>query len=291
MTGNALTKTIEEGIDPAALSVASFERFARFITRELGIKMPESKIALVQSRLLRRVRDLHLRDVEQYSEYFFEPTHASEREHLINAITTNKTEFFREPSHFSFLSQVVLPSASRAAAGSGVRFKAWSAGCSSGEEPYTLAMVLAEHASRQPGFDFAILGTDISTKVLAGAQEAIYPQSQTLPVPQELRRKYLLRGRDRSENLVRIVPELRRRVTFHQLNFMDDDYDIREIFEVAFFRNVMIYFDRDTQEAVIRKICRNLVPGGYLFTGHSESLTCLDVPLQAVQASIYRKKG
>jgi chemotaxis protein methyltransferase CheR len=270
------------------LSPASFTRFARFITEELGIKMPESKFTLVQSRLLRRVRELGMQSVEQYGEYFFASSNDEEREHFINAITTNKTDFFREPQHFAFLRDAVLPAAT-AAVGAGHPFKAWSAGCSSGEEPYTLAMVLSEYASRQAGFDFAILGTDVSTRVLSHARNGIYEESQIIPVPPDLRRKYLLASRDKSQRLVRVSPELRRKVSFHRLNLMDAEYGVRDLFHVVFFRNVMIYFDRPTQEAVINKLCRNLVPGGYLFAGHSESLHGLDIPVRLVQTSIYRK--
>lgn len=271
-----------------ALSPEKFARFANFITSELGIKMPGSKLAMVQSRLLRRVRDLRMESVEQYGEYFFASANGEEREHFINAITTNKTDFFREPRHFAFLRDVVLPQLTGAAQRP-VRFKAWSAGCSSGEEPYTLAMVLAEYASRQPGFDFAILGTDISTKVLACARAAVYPESQALPVPAEFRKKYLLRSRAPGQSLVRIVPSLRGKVSLHRLNFMDHDYDIRDMFDAIFFRNVMIYFDRNTQETVINRMCRNLAPGGYFFAGHSESLGGLDIPVHPVETSIYRK--
>jgi chemotaxis protein methyltransferase CheR len=273
---------------PVDLSPASFARFAQFITRELGIKMPESKASLVQSRLLRRVRELRMESVEQYREYFFAEAHADEREHFINAITTNKTDFFREPQHFAYLTGVVLPGA-RAEWTRGKRFTVWSAGCSSGEEPYTLAMVLAEYASREPGFDFTVLGTDVSTRVLELARGAIYPESQTLPIPPEIRKKYLLRSRNQTERLARIVPDLRKKVVLHALNLMDANYGIRETFDAVFFRNVMIYFDRSTQETVINRICRNLAPGGYLFAGHSESLAGLNIPVRPVQTSIYRK--
>ena len=266
-------------------SPATFARIARFITGELGIKMHESKSTLVQSRLLRRARDLGMESVGKYCEYFFACDNAEEREHVINALTTNKTDFFREPEHFGYLCDVVLPTTSPADA----RFKIWSAGCSSGEEPYTLAMVLAEYAGGRHGFDFAILATDVSTKVLACAHNGIYRELQVLPVPPQVRDKYLLRSRSKTEDLVRVVPALRRKVSFHQLNFMDGDYGIRDMFDAVFFRNVMIYFDRNTQEAVINKICRHLAPGGYLFAGHSESLAGLDVPLRPVRASIYRK--
>jgi chemotaxis protein methyltransferase CheR len=269
------------------ISPATFARFARFITGELGIKMPASKSAMVQSRLLRRVGELRMESVDKYCEYFFASANAEERERFINAITTNKTDFFREPQHFGFLRDEVLPAFGR----DGTRFKVWSAGCSSGEEPYTLAMVLAEYASRRRGFDFAILGTDVSTKVLACARRGVYRESQVLPVPPEVRGKYLLRSRSDTEDLVRVVPELRQKVSFHQLNFMDGDYGIKDIFDAVFFRNVMIYFDRSTQEDAINKICRNLAPGGYLFAGHSESLANLDIPLRPLRASVYRKSG
>lgn len=271
------------------LSPETFARFARFITGEIGIKMPESKLTMVQSRLLRRVRDLRLNSVEQYSEYFFTSSNAAEREHFINAITTNKTDFFREPEHFDYLTRVALPSL--APGSPGERTKVWSAGCSSGEEPYTLAMVLKEYAAEHTGFDFAILATDISTKVLDLAKSAIYQESQILPIPPEFRRKYVWRSRANDQALSRIVPELRRTVTFHALNFMDEDYRIRDVFDVVFLRNVLIYFDRSTQEAVINKMCRDLAPGGYFFAGHSESLAGLDVPLRCVHTSVFRKRA
>ena len=289
MTRSNQIEICETSVDPAELSTAGFERFARFITSELGIKMPESKLTMVQSRLLRRVRDLRLQSVDRYCEYFFASSNAEERQQFINAITTNKTDFYREPEHFGYLRDIVLPAASRANHRGGTRFKAWPAGCSSGEEAYTLAMVLAEYRVSERTFDFAILGTDISTKVLASARSGIYPESQVLPVPAELRRKYLLRSRNKTENLARVVPELRKKISFHQLNFMDDDYLIRDSFDIILFRNVMIYFDRSTQETVINKMCRNLAPGGYLFAGHSESLAGLDIPLRPLKASIYRK--
>jgi chemotaxis protein methyltransferase CheR len=280
---------ITDAAEVGELSSKTFARFAQFITGELGIKMPQSKLTMVQSRLLRRVRELRLNSVEQYSEYFF-ASNAQEREHFINAITTNKTDFFREAEHFDFLTRIALPSLSGTAGyRHGSRLKVWSAGCSSGEEPYTLAMVLSEYELQHPGFDFAILGTDVSTRVLDLAREGIYQESQTAPVPPELRRKYLRQGRDKSQCMVRVVPELRRKVTFHRLNFMCEDYGIRDMFDLVFFRNVLIYFDKPTQEAVINKISRNLVAGGYFFAGHSESLAGLDTELSCVQTAVFRK--
>jgi len=149
--------------------------------------------------------------------------------------------------------------------------------------------VLSEYAAERTGFDYAILGTDVSTRVLDQACNAIYPEADIADIPPELRRKYVWHSRNRSEALVRIVPELRRKITFHPLNFMDETYRIRDLFEIVFFRNVLIYFDRPTQEAVVNRICRHLAPGGYLFVGHSESLSGLEIPVKLVQTSVFRK--
>ena len=264
----------------AELSAKSFARCAEFITRELGIKMPPSKLSMVQSRLVRRANELHMGSVEQYIEYMFANLHTEERTHFINSITTNKTDFFRELPHFDYLSERILPSLSKA--------RIWSAACSSGPEAYTLAMVLSTHSLKNPGFSFEILATDISTKVLEVARKGIYHESVVAPVSMYLRERYFLRGADRSQGLVRVAPELRETVSFHQLNLMNSDYQVRQIFDVIFLRNVLIYFDSETQQQVIQRLCRNLAPGGFLFTGLSEPLGSLDVPLTMVGPSIFR---
>ena len=272
------------------LSPQRFARLAGFITGELGIKMPECKLTMVQSRLLRRVRELGMKSVDQYCEHLLASSQSEEREHFINAITTNKTDFFREPEHFDLLTRYILPELARSHRGvSYGLLKAWSVGCSSGQEPYTLAMVLSEYALAHPRFDFTILATDVSTRVLDKAKTAIYPEAEIQPVPREIRARYLLRSRNEGEPLVRIVPALRSTVSFHRLNLMEGDYRLKDMFELIFFRNVLIYFEKETQEAVVNRICRNLVPGGYLFVGHSESLSGLDVPVKPVKTSVFRK--
>jgi chemotaxis protein methyltransferase CheR len=254
--------------------------------------MPESKIALVENRLLRRAHDLGLASVDEYAEHFLnQAIDSDERIHFIDAVTTNKTDFFREPQHLDFLAASVLPALSRGEKGRSHLIKIWSAGCSSGQEPYTLAMLLSEHRRLFSESDFAILATDISTRVLECAQTGVYEQSQISPVPGELRARYLLRNRKSGSLSVRIVPQLRQKVSFHRLNFMDKDYRVRDSFQIIFCRNVMIYFDRPTQEAVVQKLCRNLVPGGYLFIGHSESLAGLNVPVEQVGISIFQKRS
>lgn len=275
--------------DGLELSAPHFRRFAEFITRELGIRMGEGKIPMLKSRLMRRLRALGLHTLEEYQDVLFDPVAgAAELADFIDAVTTNKTDFFREPHHFDYLTSTALPALDPGAEAP-FRCQVWCAGCSSGEETYTLAMVLGEFAVTRPGFDFRILGTDISTRVLRHAQGAIYAEERITPVAPMLRKKYLLRSRDPQRRIVRIAPVLRARARFQRLNFMAEDYAVRETFDAIFFRNVMIYFDKATQQTVIEKLCRNLRPGGFLFVGHSESLVGLDLPLKLVASAVYRR--
>jgi chemotaxis protein methyltransferase CheR len=173
----------------------------------------------------------------------------------------------------------------------GRKLRVWSAGCSTGEEPYTLAMTLYEYAETVPGFDFQILATDLSTRVLEKAKQAVYDDERVEPVPKLMKNKYLLRSKDRSSGKVRIVPELREKVRFRRLNFMDDDFGIHEPFDIIFCRNVVIYFDRPTQERLLNKFYANLTKDGFIFMGHSETLNGLDVPLVMVHPTVYRKNN
>jgi chemotaxis protein methyltransferase CheR len=228
-----------------------------------------------------------LHSIEEYRAYLFSSPGAEEKIHFIDAVTTNKTDFFREPQHFKFLQETAFPTLCGKQKGRALNI--WSAGCSTGEECYSLAMVAREYGSARGG-DFAVLATDISTRVLQHARHGIYEEARVLPVPAELRSKYVLRSKDRSQALVRIHPQLRSKISFHRLNLMDDDYGIRDIFDVVFFRNVMIYFDGPRKEHVIKCISRHLSPGGYLFIGHSESLSGLNVPVEPVGSAVFQKR-
>lgn len=271
------------------MSKESFDRFSKFITRELGIKMPPEKRIMLQSRLYKRMTQLHLANLEEYERHLFDlPETSDEWTEFINLVTTNKTDFFREPKHFEFLTHTALPSLDCGKPG-GRPFKLWCAGCSSGEEPYTLAMVLSEYRTAHMGFDFSILATDISTRVLNHARTAIYEEIRVDPVSIDLRRRYLLRSKDRKRGMIRISPDLRQKVRFGRLNFMNEDYGVREQFDAIFFRNVMIYFAKQTQQSVLEKLCRNLSVGGYLFAGHSESLVGFDLPIRQVFNSVFQK--
>lgn len=209
---------------------------------------------------------------------------------MVDVITTNKTDFFREPNQFTFLSRNALPELHKVT-GVGVRrpLKIWSAGCSTGEEPYTLSIVLSEFAKSFPNYYYSILATDISTRVLQKAVAAVYDDSRIAPIPKDLLKKYFLKSKDKSKKIVRVVPALRKEIEFRWLNFMSDDFGITETFDIIFCRNVIIYFDKETQDRLITKLVSYINPGGYLFLGHSESIFNSSLPLTQVAASTYRK--
>jgi chemotaxis protein methyltransferase CheR len=204
---------------------------------------------------------------------------------MINQVITNKTDFFREPAHFDFLVSHVLPKIEMLAR----PIMIWSAGCSSGEEPYTLAMVLKEYWNSGNADNFRILATDISTDVLEKAKYAVYETKKVAEIPLFYRKKYLMRSKDKSSSLYRIGPEVRKHVQLRRLNFMDNDFGFREQMDVIFCRNVIIYFDRMTQERLLNKFCARLLPNGYILMGHSETLLGMDVPLVPVAPTVYRK--
>ncbi len=284
-----MEEALTAGSTTAGMTERDFKRLSTFIERELGIKMPESKRVMLESRLSRRLRLHGLSTFAEYVDYVFSEEGArQELIHMIDAVTTNKTDFFREADHFDFLLNVILPE--HAQRGGRDPFRIWSAGCSTGEEPYTMAMVVEEYRRINSSFSYGIFATDISTKVLSTAVDAVYDEEKLAPVPLDYKKRYLLRSRDHTKNLVRIRPELRARVQFQRLNFMDDDFGIRELFDVIFCRNVIIYFDRVTQERLIRKFYDRLRPGGCLFLGHSETMTGMNIPLRTVAPTVYQKE-
>jgi chemotaxis protein methyltransferase CheR len=276
---------------PATLRDREFQRFSSFIYDNVGIKMPPAKKTMLEARLQKRLKALGIASFEEYGDYVFsQEGRTGELVHLIDVVTTNKTDFFREPAHFEFMVKTALPAILQSR-GDVLRdpVRIWSAGCSTGEEPYTLAMVLSEFAVGRPDFRAAITASDISTQVLQTAKTAIYPEERVDPIPLNLKKKYLLRSREKSRSLVRIAPKLRSLVTFKRINFMDENLGISEKMDIIFCRNVVIYFDKPTQQTLMRKFYRQLRPGGYLFIGHSETLSGLDVDFKAVASTVYRK--
>jgi chemotaxis protein methyltransferase CheR len=270
------------------LSGRDFARLSSFIYSEAGICIGTEKKTMLEGRLKRRLRELQIDSFKHYCEYLFAPEGLKEEKvPFIDVVTTNKTDFFREPRHFDYLTQHALRDMAERAEGQPIVI--WSAGCSSGEEPYTLAMVLSEYAEAHPGFRFHILATDISTVVLEKAQLGVYTTDAVEPVPPLMQRKYLMRSRERDANRVRVVPELRRLVEFRRLNFMDADYGVGVKVDAVFCRNVIIYFDRPTQERILGKLASYLKPDGYLFVGHSETLHDMKLPVEALGPALYRR--
>lgn len=279
--------TVRSGlIKTGAMSDKDFKKLSDFIHTECGIKLPASKKTMVEARLQKRLRYLDMAGYKPYFEFLFSPRGLDEElVHLIDVITTNTTEFFREPRHFDLMNQTILPKWQAMNAGRRP-LRVWSAGCSSGEEPYTLAIVLAEFAEKHAGFTFGILATDISTNVLQRAAKGIYSEDRVASMRMDLKRKYLLRSRDKAKQLVRISSELRRLIRFERLNFMHD-FSFPQPMDIIFCRNVMIYFDRKTQEGLLKKFCNQLILGGHLFIGHSESLSGMDLPLRQIAPTMY----
>lgn len=276
----------------ATMSDTVFCRLGHFIQTKYGIKMPPSKKSLLEARLQKRLRSLRMNTFEDYCEYVFSPQGVDEIIHMIDVVTTNKTDFFREPHHFDYLVKVALPELIRLRkVGIRKRFFVWSAGCASGEEPYTLAMVLSDFAEKNDGFRFSILATDVSKQALTKAKLGIYKEDKVEPIPIRLRKKYLLKSKDKNKGLIRIVPELRELVHFRWLNFMEKHFGIHEPVDIIFCRNVIIYFNKNTQQKLLNEFYRYLSPNGYIFMGHSETLNGLNVPLMPIAPTIYRKAG
>jgi chemotaxis protein methyltransferase CheR len=270
------------------LSERHFKTISKLIEGQVGIKLPAGKRLMLEGRLHKRVRALNFSCVNEYVENLFEDGRFdSEIPHLIDVVTTNKTDFFREPSHFTFMREIAVPELLKSRGRADL--KIWSSACSTGMEAYTTAMVLDDMNRKGGRFRFRILGTDISTTVLRAAKTAIYTLDMLAPVPPEFIKRYFMSSRDRTSDEVRVVPELRRMAGFMRMNLMDSSYPIDRDVDIVFCRNVLIYFERETQRKVIERLCEHLRPGGYLMVGHSESMIHSVVPgLKQVQPTIFR---
>jgi chemotaxis protein methyltransferase CheR len=272
------------------LSDRQFRAIADLIERQAGIKMPAGKRLMLEGRLHKRVRALKQVGLNHYMDYLFgHGQFDTELTHLIDVVTTNKTDFFREPQHFTFLKNVAVPELLRQRGGKSQSLKVWSAACSTGMEAYTTAMVLDDMARSGSRFQFRILGTDISTSVLRDAKLAIYPRDAIAPVPDNFIKRYFLSSRDEARDEVRVAPELRRLTYFMRMNLMDAAYPVDRDVDVIFCRNVLIYFERDTQRKVVEQLASHLRPGGYLLVGHSESMVHSVVPgLTQIQPTVFQ---
>lgn len=272
-------------ISQEKLSLKDFNRLSEFIHHGYGIKMPIEKKTMLQCRLQKRLKMLNMSSFTEYCNFLFSKEgKGSELVQMIDVVTTNKTDFFRESAHFDFLYQQILPKIEKWG-----KLRVWSAGCSSGEEVYSLAMLLSEFSASHRSLEFEILGTDISTRMLEQASNAIYNEEKAAVIPIDYKIKYMLRNKEASKKTVRINKTLRSKVYFQRLNFMDSDYNVPGLFDIVFCRNVLIYFDKSTQELVINRLCKKIKPGGFFFLGHSESIMDMNVPLHQIKPTIFQR--
>ena len=252
--------------------------------------MPIEKKLMMQSRLNSRLKALKMESFKEYIDYIFSGKNTDDHEliMLIDAMTTNLTEFFREPQHFDYLRNVVLPEYAKQGRTS---IKIWSAGCSTGQEPYTLAIVLSEFIRQNSSMlrGFSVLATDVSTQVLDKASVAVYDMQAVAAIPKDIKHRYFLKSKNEINPQVRLKQDIRNHVEFMRINFMDDDFGFRDTMQVIFCRNVLIYFDKPTQERVIKKFMNYLEPGGFLFLGHSETIFGMDLPLKTVAPTVFQR--
>ncbi|HVT12742.1 MAG TPA: protein-glutamate O-methyltransferase CheR [Fimbriimonadaceae bacterium] len=275
------------------LTREEFLAFRELIHRHTGIFLADAKHALVNARLRRR---LLFHNLDSFTDYYRilieEGVNGGEFREMINCITTNKTDFFREPHHFEFVRDVFLPEMQHLASVRLVprKIRVWHAGCSTGEEPYTMGMTLMESLANFQAWDVRQLASDIDTNVLDFAEAGIYDQERIDKVPETLRQRYFMKGKGKRDGLYKVVPPLRSLVTFRQINLLADQWPIRSDvrFDVIFCRNVMIYFDKPTQKKLLERFSSLLRPGGYLLIGHSESMLGLSDRYESLGKTIYR---
>ncbi|MCP4691506.1 MAG: chemotaxis protein CheR [Desulfobacterales bacterium] len=274
------------------MSEPLFRKFRKFIHEQCGINLAPAKRTMLTVRLQKRLRALGMTSFKDYFDHLTSRDGLSrELVPMIDVVSTNKTDFFREPGHFDFLLNRALPELVDSGRLDPVKgLNIWSAGCSSGEEPYTIGMVASEFYQNNRRGTFSILATDISTRVLNLARNGIYREELTEPVPSRYKRKYMMWGKGSQQGFCRIVPELRERIQLRRLNFVEGrTFGIETPMEIIFCRNVIIYFDRDTQIQLFEKFYDQLVRGGYLFIGHSETLHGINNDFENIGGAVYRK--
>jgi chemotaxis methyl-accepting protein methylase len=278
-----------------ALSDEHYQIISTFIETRVGIRLPPNKRSMVEGRLRKRLKAHNLHDIEEYCSLLFEDgALGDELTHLIDCMTTNKTDFFREPAHFNILRDNIIPDLIALDKGSrGRQFKLWSAASSIGAEAFTIAMVMDQAIrTTYPRSTYSVLGTDISTDVLQQANRAIYPAEMVALVPADFRSRYCMVARDPNRKEIRITPDLRRSVQFKHLNLMEKRYPVEKDFDVIFCRNILIYFSRQVQQEVVGRLVSHLRPGGFLILGHSESMAGGDQPeLMQAYPTVRRKSS
>lgn len=279
-----------EAVVSIPLNDKEFEAIRRLVKAKTGISLSLHKRDLVVSRLARRLRALELHSFAEYISYLEADGEGGELVQMINRITTNKTDFFRESHHFKFLSERVLPAIYAEGESSGNRvLRAWSAGCSSGEEPYSIAITLSEFFANRPGWDVKLLASDLDTTMLEKASRGEYDQTVLEPVPKALLARYFDRQGRGADATYKVKPSLRSMLTFRKFNLMNPTYPLKVALDFVFCRNVLIYFDTDDKISILKKFHSVLKPQAYIFVGHSESLMMVKDIFQFTDTTVYRK--
>jgi len=273
----------------ATLSPQASRLLTDLVYHHSRIRLGPDKQPMLANRLRRRLRALELRSFDEYCTLLQSPQGPDEIEHLVDLISTNHTGFFREPDHFTILTGRILPALVPQLAAAGAPLHIWSAAASSGEEPYTLAIVLAEFFRTPPSVPWQIEASDISRRMLDHAQQGIYRLDARHTLPPELLRRYFQRGVGIRAGTCRVKAELRERVRFQRVNLFQAEYPVPRDQHVIFCRNVMIYFDPPSRGILVHKLTRHLAPGGFLVIGHSESLLGIRHELEPVRQSLFRK--
>ncbi|MEN6308355.1 MAG: protein-glutamate O-methyltransferase CheR [Anaerohalosphaeraceae bacterium] len=274
--------------DNLVLTDQEFEQISALVYEHCGIDLHDGKKELVRSRLGKLLRQKEFSSFADYYRYVLSDSSKSAMTELTDAISTNLTSFFRESQHFDFVSQTLIPELAAKKTGRAQKIRCWSAGCSSGEEPYTIAITLLESLHQSSDWDIKILATDISSRVLQRASEGIYDAERVAPVPAAAKNRYLSKVRCNGQHLFQVNPILQKMIVFKYLNLMEP-WPFKGPMDFIFCRNVMIYFDKPTQQKLVNRYWDVLEHGGYLFTGHSESLTGITHKFRYVQPTIYRK--
>lgn len=276
------------GIKP--ITEREFRLFQELIYREAGIHLAPVKRALLVGRLSRRLRELGIDRFAAYHDHVIKDTTGGELVILLDSITTNETHFFREPRQFDYLEQQIFPAwEEAAAAGRRQRYlRIWSAACSTGEEPYSIAMSVLSRFPPESGWQVEILATDISTRVLDKAVAGLWPVNRAESIPAPYLKRFMLRGTGTRQGLMKAGPAVRGPLRFERLNLNDERYPVRGPFDAIFCRNVLIYFDQASRTRVIHRLLDLLAADGHFFLGHAESLTGMTDRVRAVAPAVYR---
>ena len=279
-----------KSVEANDLTQKDYDLFRKLIYNESGINLGSEKIQLLRSRLGKLLRGSACESFRSYYDTVVADTTGAELSRLLDAVSTNTTHLFRENVHFEFLKTLITQwTEDKAWCAKNRELRIWSAGCSSGEEPYSLAMVVHDCLQKHPGIKGRILATDISTQVLGRAMRGQFVPERAQSVPAAYRNRYLQKMKSGSQVVLQAAPDIRKLIKFSRFNLMTPTFPFRLGFHVIFCRNVMIYFDQVTQEGLVNRYAKSLTPGGHLFIGHSESLNGINQPLTYVEPTIYRQ--